>query len=193
MANKTFTISMVCKASICLVNYCLHVLDSSVNPIDSENLVSSSAYLLFYRRRSASPLGHDLSRKIAAHLESRKLEEGKEDLSIKQGLTISREVSVPPYQSDSSGGSPTTSSSGEPKPAPYVPFLGPGHQLGSAMSESFRASPAPSNPFSGSTWGSHVTDRIATTNSETSEQPETQFGEDGNEESTLWNQNSWNA
>lgn len=75
----------------------------------------------------------------------------------------------------------------EEKPSAYVPFVGPGRQLGGGLLDDvYRASPAPSNPFGGSAWGSHAATRFATTNSETSERPESQIAENENEDSVSW-------
>ena len=154
--------------------------------MDPENLVSSSAYLLFYRRRSSKPLGADLQSKLSQYIESRQISRsGASDTSDEDDLVQRQSASVP-FQSEDSASSPATSASADSKAAAYVPFIGPGHQLGGIVGDGYRASPAPSNPFSGGTWGAHAATRFGTTNSETSERPEGQFPENETEDSVSW-------
>lgn len=150
--------------------------------MDSENLISSSAYLLFYRKRSTRPLGGDLREKINDFVtgeDAVSLEQTDRSMSGNRG----RDTSIPPYHSVASDSSPATSSSGEARPDNYVPFIGPGRPLGGMLDDDYRPTPAASNPFSTSTWGTHAPVRFATTNSETSEPL---YNEQENENRSEW-------
>ncbi|CCG84373.1 protein of unknown function [Taphrina deformans PYCC 5710] len=167
-----------------------NLLDSSVNPMDSENLISSSAYLLFYRRRSSRPLGADLQDRLSQYVDRQQASKPEgSDTSLEDDV-VPRQSSTAPYHSEDSLSSPTTSASADTKATAYVPFIGPGHQLGGVLGDAYRASPAPSNPFGGGTWGLHAATRFGTTNSETSERPDSQFpeneNENENEDSVSW-------
>lgn len=150
--------------------------------MDSENLISSSAYLLFYRKRSNRTLGGHLGERVNKFVKEQD-DTTSEHLDRSLPSIRHRDTSIPPYHSVASDSSPATSSSGEARPENYIPFIGPGRPLGGMLDDDYRPSPAASNPFSTSTWGSHAPARFATTNSETSEPL---YNEQENESRSDW-------
>lgn len=111
--------------------------------MDKNNLLSSSAYLLFYRRRSAQPLGGDLYNKIEQHAEQRVLKHQQATASL--NLLSQRDSSVPLASAPSSASDDSNETRQEPPL--YVPFSGPGRQLGHGGVQRVPAS----NPFDGAT------------------------------------------
>lgn len=58
-----------------------NLIDSSVRPANPEQSITSAAYLLFYKRRSETPLGGDTSKLIAEHAASIPTPEESDDSS----------------------------------------------------------------------------------------------------------------
>lgn len=76
---------MVCNA-IFLISYNLTYVDSSVSKVrDLSRIVSSSAYLLFYRRRSDEPLGGPRLEEIVRHFEVPNSNEVSDEEDVESG------------------------------------------------------------------------------------------------------------
>lgn len=158
--------------------------------MDSDNVISSSAYLLFYRRRSNKPLGGDLAERIQAYSVQTHVRSHSSQSPVSDGGPLTREISLPPYDSIASNSSPALSTSSEVnhKPDAHVPFASNGRPLGGMQHDDYPSVQAPSNPFAtGSSWGSArpKTD-FATTSSEGSGTTVPRFTEQENESATDW-------
>lgn len=155
--------------------------DANVNAMDAEALVSSSAYLLFYRRRSEQPLGGALQERVQAAWteEAGGARSGASHAppSAVVGPQVSfalmnRERSESAGPAGSPGSSPTTSVNNlafEPslRIEPFGRALGGpgGYTTGAASGTSGTIYPPPaSNPFSeGAGWMSNAANRTAPT------------------------------
>ncbi|ORY81420.1 hypothetical protein BCR37DRAFT_380322 [Protomyces lactucae-debilis] len=159
--------------------------DSSVNAMDANNLVSSSAYLLFYRRRADKPLGGELYSKIEQHAEQRLVKQQSATASL--NLIRQRDSSVPLASAPSS----LSDSSNEARLEPllHVPFSGPGRQLGGTYGDvKAPLAQVASNPFGTSTWGSGLANNswtLQAASDDSSERPNSATGSDKE-----WNEDS---
>lgn len=157
-----------------------------MNPMDSESVISRSAYLLFYRRRSSKALGGDLSERIQAYTYQHAHEIMAEPLLVDEEDPPVHEISLPPYSLDTPNSSPPSSTASEPSmPERYVPFTSTGRKLGGIQDGDSPVISAPSNPFaSGSTWGG--TQQFATTSSEGSARTVARFAQHDDSSATEW-------
>lgn len=135
--------------------------------MDAESVVSSSAYLLFYRRRSHRPLGGDLSERIKAYAELQDLSLGRSLLDEDPPVD---DIILPSYSANSPGSSPPTSPEIDTvsKSEKFVPFARTGRALGGLQDSGYPPVRAASNPFStGSSWTpARPVSSFATTSSE---------------------------
>ena len=149
--------------------------------METNNIISSSAYLLFYRRRTRTTSCRELAAKIETYV--------NEQAAILERQSEERSMSVPLLVSPPLDASSGTSSSDEIKE--YVPFIGPGRPLG-GMGDGYLKNGNPiSNPFiGGASWAANVNkSRFATTtNSETSERPS--IPQDTEDDTEPWDNNS---
>ena len=92
----------------------LIIADSSVRPVNPEDCVTAAAYLLFYKRRSDSPLGGNTSRLIAEYLTQVEEEQNK---AIEEGEEGEDEQSSSTTASPKLDGEDESSSSSSPFPS----------------------------------------------------------------------------
>lgn len=84
--------------------------DSFVNPVSDERVVSSAAYLLFYKRRSSKPLGEPTHSKVAEFLRAKEVaeQERSQNMAMEKSNDLVEDVAMAEqYQEPNYHGLPT--------------------------------------------------------------------------------------